>query len=332
MNEVNTSSNKKALTQEELLEKSMRRQKFMVDYVALAFLILILIGNAIFTPNFISAATLRNIVVQSTQIFLIGMGLTFVFAIGEIDISTGSMMCFIAVLMIKLFDVVGVVPAILIGLVTAAIIGGILGGIISYLNTIPVVVTMAFQMLLRGLALVISEGTSISFNQPDLLWIGRLSFTSAKIPVQLIYIIIFTLIFYFIANKTVFGKRIAMIGNNKKAAKLCGINHQMYSVIVHAMVAVMAGIAGLISIARTSAVAPTTLGLGVEMDCVAAVAIGGTNLKGGRPNVVGTLIGSIIIAVLFITLVMHDIQYEAQQILKGAIIVVSVLLRYEKKS
>jgi len=307
------------------------RKRFLEGRFALiAFLLFLWIGNFLFTPNFFSVITLRNLIIQSTQVFIISAGLTFVCAMGEANIATGSLMALSAVVTIYCMQWFGTAAGILLGLLFSVLVGAAIGTIIAYLKIIPIVVTMTFMMIFRGLAFVIAYGGTLRLPDTSINVLGTAMLTPLKIPIQLLYISLFTLVFWFIANKTVFGKNIALIGDNRHAAKLCGINHQNYSIMVHAITGLMCGIAALISLARTGAVSPSTFGSGIEMDAIAVVAIGGTCLRGGRPQILGTLLGAIILQTLFITLVMHNIPIEAQMVVKGMIIVFAVLLSSEK--
>jgi putative xylitol transport system permease protein len=192
----------------------------------------------------------------------------------------------------------------------------------------PFIVTMGMLSAARGLALLTTDGNPVSQLNNDFRWLGNGYVLGIPVPV-----IIFTALFvlaWILLNKTIFGRHVYAVGGNQKSARTSGISVIQIKVLVYTLCAALAGIAGLILTARTGS-AQTNAGSAYELDAIAAVVIGGTSMAGGVGTLVGTLFGVLIIGVMNNGLDLLGVQSYYQQIIKGALIVVAVLLDPSRK-
>ncbi len=305
----------------------------VVRYSAFAVLAIMLLMNIILTKNFFSLGTFWNIVTQSCTIILTGMGMTMVISTGGIDISVGAVMALSGMVSALLLPY-GLFPAILAALLLSACSGAIAGFFIGKLKVQPMVVTLALMIGVRGVAQVVNDAKIYSINGKNaeiFKMLGTVKI-AGLIPVQIIPIIAVIALVYFIMNKTVLGIRIQAVGDNANSARLAGINSTKTLMFVYITSAVLAGIAGIFATAKIGAADANSLGNLAELDAIAAVAVGGTSMSGGRAKIFGTLVGALIMQLINITVNMNNITYEYASILKAIIIVVAVYVQTEKNS
>jgi ribose transport system permease protein len=298
---------------------------------ALIMLAVILLINSIFTQNFFSVSVIWTIITQCCTIILTGMGMTMVISTGGIDISVGSVVAAAAVFN-AIFLPLGIVPAMLISLALCAVIGLINGFMIGKLAVSPMVVTLAMLILARGVAQVVNDGKIIYLTQyPDFLNIGQGKLFGV-VPTQILPIVLVVGAIFFIMEKTAWGRRIQAVGDNPRAARLSGLNSVMTIISVYVVSAVLSGIAGIMLSSKVGAADGNTLGKLAELDAIAAVAVGGTSMSGGRAKVLGTLVGAVIMQLITISIVMNNITYEYAQVLKAIIIIFAVYIQRETRS
>lgn len=304
------------------------RQKtvsFLIDYSPALVLLLMLLFNVIFTPNFASVNTIRNIAIQVTSALLIALGMTWVIASGGIDISVGSVMAVTSMVSAKMVGI-GVFPAIALGLMVGTASGVVAGAVISRFKIQPIIVTLPLMIGMRGVAQIINDSKILRFESEGYVFIGRHRIFG-EFPIQLTIVIVAIAVMYFISNKMVFGRKIQAVGDNFKASKLVGINTFAVTVVIYATCAFLASIAGVIETARISASDANVLGKMIELDAIAAVAIGGTPMEGGKPNIMGTVFGAIIIQIITTMVNMNNISFEYSMILKAVIIILALWIQ-----
>lgn len=292
--------------------------------VVLALLLLIIV-NVFVTPNFLSLNNFNNIVVQSTSTMLIALSMTMIIATRGMDISVGSIMALSSVMFVMMIDygiVVALLSAIFIG-----IIAGVLNGfIVSYFKIEPLILTLATMMTIRGVAQLITNGTVITYYHEGL---NKFSYYKIMdvIPIQLIIIVMAIAGFYFLANRMSFGKYVEAIGDNLKAARLSGINVGATLIIIYAIAGIMSGFSGILETGRLSAADANNMGKLIELDAIAATAIGGTVLTGGKPYIMGTVVGVFIMQIITTMVNMNGIPYAYSMIVKTLIIIFAVYLQ-----
>lgn len=311
------------------LEKSgLTKSDFARKYGAFLVLVVMIVINMVVTPNFMSTGTVWNIVIQSCTILLTGMGMTMVISSGGIDISVGSMMAVGSMAVAKLLPF-GVVPAVLGSIALCMAFGFFTGFMIAKLKIQPMIMTLTMLMAVRGVAQVMNDAMLLYINDPQFAQVGT-GRVAGEVPVQLFIILAVVLLVYFIMEKTTLGRYIQSVGDNPSSARLAGINTIKTIIIVYVFSAALAGLAGIIETAKISAADGNAIGRLAELDAIAAVAVGGTCMSGGKARVMGTVIGALIMQLITITVNMNNIPFEFAQVIKSAVIIIAVFLQRER--
>ncbi|WP_212391039.1 ribose ABC transporter permease [Sporosarcina beigongshangi] len=293
-------------------------------------LLLIVVIITIMSPNFLTVNNLLNVLRQVSINALIAFGMTFVILTGGIDLSVGSILALTgAVTAGMMASGVDPVLAMFLGLLLGAVLGAINGVIIAKGKVAPFIATLATMTIFRGLTLVYTEGRPISGlgDSQAFQLLGKGYFFG--IPVPVITMAITFGVLYFILKKTTFGRRVYAVGGNEEASSLSGISVDRIKIYVYSLTGALAALAALILTSRLNSAQPTA-GSMFELDAIAAVVLGGTSLTGGRGWIVGTLIGALIIGVLNNGLNLIGVSSFFQQVVKGAVILVAVLLDRKK--
>jgi ribose transport system permease protein len=299
--------------------------------VAFVVLIVLLAFFSLFAPNFAAWNNMVNIMQATAVNGVLGVACTFVIISAGIDLSVGTMMTLTAVMSGVVLTnwgmplPLGIVGAILSG----AVVGGFSGTIISKLHIPPFIATLGMMQVARGLALVISGAHPIYFNTtPNYNLISPESSISKIIPGLEIpngVFIMFgvAIVASIILNRTILGRYIFALGSNEEAARLSGMAVDKWKIITYALSGAICGFAGLLVSSRLNSAQPA-LGLGYELDAIAATVIGGTSLSGGRGTILGTIIGAFIMSVLTNGLRVMGVQEEWKIVVTGIIIIVAV--------
>lgn len=295
-------------------------------------LFLIITVISIMSPNFLTIHNIFNVLRQVSINALIAFGMTFVILTGGIDLSVGSILALTGAVTAG-FLAGGMDPilAMSLGLLLGAVLGAINGIIIAKGKVAPFIATLATMTIYRGLTLVYTEGKPISGLGDSLSFqlLGKGYFLG--IPVPIVTMILAFAILYFILKKTTFGRRVYAVGGNEEASKLSGINTDRIKIYVYSLTGALAALAALILTSRLNSAQPTA-GNMFELDAIAAVVLGGTSLTGGRGWIVGTVIGALIIGVLNNGLNLIGVSSFFQQVVKGLVILVAVLLDRKKEA
>ncbi|MDD2957758.1 MAG: ABC transporter permease [Lachnospiraceae bacterium] len=301
-------------------------------YSAFILLGVMLLLNLFITPNFFRVGTLWNIVTQTCTIILTGMGMTAVISTGGIDISVGAVMALAGIISAKLLDSVGLVPAILIAVLFCCVSGVIAGFMVGRLKVQAMVVTLALLIGVRGVAQLVNDA-KIFYLTGDRAEVYKKLGTAkigGVIPIQVILIIAAVAVTWFILEKTMLGRHIQAVGDNSRSAMLAGISATKTLMFVYIYSAAFAAFAGIVATAKIGAADGNSLGLLAELDAIAAVAVGGTSMSGGRAKVFGTVVGALIMQLINITVNMNNITYEYAQVFKAIIIVFAVYIQRDK--
>jgi len=299
--------------------------------ILLAF-ILVLVVLMILSPNaFAKPANLINIIKQASINGILATGMMFVIISGGIDLSVGSIVALSGVIAVS-FAHPGEYPLIVpIALsAIAGLLAGLLNGIgVAYGNIPPFIVTLGSMTIIRGLALIYSNGQPI-FGVSKAFESLAGGFVFNSIPFLVIYFLSVTIISAFILSKTVFGRRVYAIGGNEITAKVSGVSVPKIKIAVYCISGFLAGIAGLLLASRIVSGNPTS-GQSYELDAIAAVIIGGVSMSGGSGKWYGTVIGALFIAVIGNGLDILNVSSHFQLLIKGAIIIIAVLLDMKGK-
>ena len=295
------------------------------DFGALIALVVLILGISIASPEFRTWSNFLSLLRQSSINGLIAFGMTCVILTDAIDLSVGSVLALSTALCAGM--ITAGVPAglaMLLALLLGAGLGVVSGVLVTKGRLQPFIATLITMTVYRGLTMIFTNGKPIS-NLGDsfvLKVVGKGNFY--HIPIPVILLIVIFLIFFFVLNKTTFGRRVYATGSNWKSAKLAGVNIHKTKIIVYGISGLMAALSGLILLSRLGSAQPT-LGDGYELDAIAAVALGGTSMSGGRGKIYGTFIGVLIIAVLNNGLNILGVSSYYQDVIKGLVILVAVL-------
>ncbi|KQL45745.1 ribose ABC transporter permease [Brevibacillus choshinensis] len=293
-------------------------------------LALIVIVLSIINSDFLTISNIFNVLRQISINALIAFGMTFVILTGGIDLSVGSMLALASAITAGLMaSGMDTWLAVLIGLLAGVVMGAINGVIVAKGKVAPFIGTLATMTVFRGLTLVYTEGRPITGLNPDFAMLGKGFFLD--IPMPVIWMLISFAILYFILRHTTFGRHVYALGSNEEATKLSGISTGKVKVLVYSISGLFAALSGIILTSRLNSAQPTA-GTSYELDAIAAVVLGGTSLSGGRGWIVGTLIGAMIIGVLDNGLNLLNVSSFYQSVVKGAVILIAVLLDRSKAS
>jgi ribose transport system permease protein len=217
------------------------------------------------------------------------------------------------------------------GLVLGALMGAANGFVIAKGKVAPFIATLATMTIFRGLTLVYTEGRPITGFSDSVAFkmIGRGYFLGVPVPVYIMLAIF--LILYLVLKKTTFGRGVYAVGGNEEASRLSGLNVDRIKIGVYTISGLLSAFAGIILTSRLNSAQPTA-GISYELDAIAAVVIVGTSLSGGRGRIVGTLIGALIIGVLNNGLNLLNVSSFYQQVVKGGVILLAVLLDRKKSA
>jgi ribose/xylose/arabinose/galactoside ABC-type transport system permease subunit len=277
------------------------------------------------SPPFRTLSNLENILQQSSANGIMAVGMTLVIITAGIDLSVGSVLALSAVVASSFAhpDTPSLIVPILLGLLVGLACGTVNGILIAKRRLAPFIVTLGMMTVARGFALVYTNGRPIIdlSDAYDEIGGGYL----AGIPVPAIIFLAVVLLGAFILHFTRFGRYVYAVGGNELAAKVSGINTDRILIGVYALTGALAGLAGIVLSSRVMSASPAT-GAGYELDAIAAVVIGGTSLSGGTGSIAGTLVGVLIIGVMNNGLDLLNVSSYWQQIVKGFIIVLAVLL------
>jgi len=304
---------------------------FLQKYGSLLLFFTLIIANVLFTNNFLKLSSLWNMLLQVFPVMLISMGITLVIATGGIDISVGSTMALVSMVVTKLIiqQNMSIAPAIVIAITIGLSYGMFNGFFISKFKIQPIIVTLILMIAGRGIAQVLNNGVIISFYNNDFANLGVYRI-GGVVPVQTVIMLIVITATYFIVSKTVLGVYIEAVGDNKNAAVLSGINEVLTIIFVYVFCSLLVGVASVFETSRLCSADPNNIGKLIELDCIAAVAVGGTKMTGGKSKVIGTVIGALIMQLITTTINMNNIQYEFSLVIKSLLIVSVLYIQKEK--
>lgn len=305
---------------------SRRRELLLQSYgllQALAVLAVLVVVMSILSPRFLTWINIANLMGQMAVNLIVAAGMTIVMISGEFDISVGSVVALTAAVSAALMQQIGIVPAVLLSLLIGPAIGFV-NGVVTTKGRIPsFIVTLGTLMMARSLAFVVTGGQVIS-NLPDAfkaIGQGRIF----NVPIPFLIALACYAVGWFVLTRTAFGKRVYAVGANRMVATLSGIHADRVKIQCMMIVGFTAAFAGNILLARIGAIQADTA-RGLEFEVIAAVVIGGTSLYGGQGNILRTIIGVIIIALIRNFLNLSRIDIFWQDFATGAIIIAAVLL------
>jgi ribose transport system permease protein len=313
-----------------LLNKFFKKTK-KPEMLSLIGLVLLSLVMTIFSNQFLTQNNILNILRQVSINGIIAVGMTFVILTSGIDLSVGSVMAFSGTLMAGVMVKMGWNPVLAIGVALAlgAIFGLINGVLISYAKMPPIIVTLAMMEIPRGLALLYTGGYPLSGISQNFAFIGRGYFLG--IPMPVIIMIFIYLIAYVLLNYLPFGRYIYAIGGNEEAVSLSGIKVKKFKTIAYVISGITAALSGIVITSRLMSGQPMA-GDGFELDAIASVVLGGTDINGGRGSIVGTFVGALIMGVLSNGLNLLGVSPYVQRVFKGLIILFAIYFSSKKEN
>ena len=301
-----------------------RLMGFNESMIVVTFLALC-IGTTIVNPVFMRSSNLISIARSVSLDLLPAIGVTLVISSGSIDLSCGATLGLVGIIFGYLYGQVGmnVFLAIAIGLLIAATIGFSIGNIVSRLSVHPMIVTLAFQKICRGLIDVIAGGRSMSGFSETFNQVGQ--GTAFGIPYTIFYAIVFVIAGLIFTKKSVCGRIFIAMGGNKEATRLSGINVTKYKILAHVICSVLAGVSGIILASRLGSAQPTA-GTTQDLNVIAACILGGNSLAGGVATIFGTLLGVAIMNTITVSLTLMHVSAYWQNVCVGIILVIAICI------
>jgi ribose transport system permease protein len=289
-------------------------------------------------PNFLKADNLLNIANQIAVVAILAAGMTLVIIAGGIDLSVGSLIALSAVLgtlLIRRYagaeqaTAAGMAACCLAAVLACGAIGAASGAVVTAFAVPPFIVTLGVMLMASGAAFLLADGGSV-YELPDsFVWLGR-GADLAGIPNAVVLTVILYVVVHLVLTRTAFGRYVYAVGGNPEAARLAGVRVPAVIVLVFALNGLLAGLGGVVMASQLKSGSPT-YGQVYELYVIAAVVVGGTSLAGGEGNVLGTLLGALLIAVIQNGMNLTGVESYTQRVVLGAIIVGAVLLDRRKR-
>jgi ribose transport system permease protein len=308
--------------------KNIELKKEIITLVGFLGLCLLM---TIASNKFLETENLVNIIRQVSINGILAVGMTFVILTSGIDLSVGAVMALCSTVMAGAMINLGLAPfaAVVICLLVGALFGLINGTLVAYAKIPPIIVTLAMMEIPRGLALIYTGGYPLSGLPDGFSFIGRgYIFKAIPVPVMIMFVVYAAA--YVILTQLPLGRYIYAIGGNEEAVRLSGIKVKKFKVIAYLTSGLTAAITAVVLTSRLMSGQPNA-GVGFELDAIAAVVLGGTDIAGGRGSIFGTFLGVLIMGVLSNGLNLMGVSPYVQRVLKGLIILLAIYFSSKKK-
>jgi len=319
------------------MTKRFSLKNFLLNYLVLVAIVLLVIITIMVEPKFLSGENLTNIMRQFGPLSFVSLGMTFVIIGGFIDLSVAGIISLVAVVTVSLIDPLGQVPALIIGVA--------LGAFLGFLNSMVLIsagaltqaealfITFGMSAVYSAIALIYTDGATqhmswLTGNQSIFNAIG--SGTVGILSVSFLIFLVSLGVLWIFHNKTYSGRAISYTGGNKVAAELSGIPIKRSVVLIYTICGLMSAIGAMVLFSRITTAAPI-IGKGYETNAILSVVVGGTTLKGGKGNVLRTVLGVLLITLMSNCMNLLGVSSYMQVVLKGAILVVAIWLDNRKE-
>ncbi|MBN2299595.1 MAG: ABC transporter permease [Acholeplasmataceae bacterium] len=327
----------KQATEATSLNREARKKKILaflknilINHNYIFSLIILLIIGQFASSNFLSWNNVVNLVKSSAIIGIIALGMTLIILSGNIDLSVGSVLALVAANSVLVFNSTeSVILTLLFSMAFGALLGFINGFFVGKAKVASFIVTLATMTAFRSLTIQLGDGGPLIVNQDSYYSILR-EFGYGKfldIPYLAWIFMILTIFMVFIMTKTKFGRYVYAVGSNERASKLSGISVDWIKVAIFTVSGILTGIAAFLYISRYGSVDVSTAGKAFELDAIAAVAIGGTSMAGGKGFVQGTFFGIIVLYAIDSILTAFHVPAFVNDLIKGILILGAVLLQ-----
>ena len=312
--------------------------QFLLKYNTYIMFVLLFIACALLSTEFFSWKNIGNLIRQNAGTTFMVMGMLLVILTGGIDLSVGSMVAVGSVFTAYFATTMGlpILLSLILAILTATVLGTLTGLLVAYARMAPFVASLAMMTMARGLVLFVANGAPIMLPENSIEWISTYKIIAAT-PEQAVtigevtpllgaFLAAIVVIMWFVMKYTAFGRLVYGIGSNETAVRLAGINVRRIKMSVYVISGLLCGIAGVLSATRSKVGAPV-LGQGWELDAIAACVIGGASLAGGKGTPVKALVGVFVLALIGNIMNLLAVPSYPQDIIKGAIIIIAVMLQ-----
>ncbi|MBA8900033.1 L-arabinose ABC transporter permease AraH [Phyllobacterium sp. P30BS-XVII] len=301
------------------LKKLLLGEQGLVVIFALAFIVV-----AAFVPNFLTERNMLGLLQSVVTIGIVACTMMFCLASRDFDLSVGSTVAFCGMIAVMASNATG---SILLGLIAAllcgALVGLVNGVVIARFRINALITTLATMQIVRGLALISSDGRAVGINDPNFYQLALSKFLGIPVPIWVMLVLFIA--FGFILNRTVFGKNTLAIGGNPEASRLAGVNVVSMRVWIFALQGFVCAIAGILLASRITSGQPNAA-TGLELSVISACVLGGVSLAGGRAAMAGVIVGVLIMGIAENVMNLLNIQAFYQYVVRGLILLLAVLL------
>lgn len=306
-------------------------KKFFSGYsVIVVTVIIFILASIVQGSNFLSATNIINVLRNNAVLGILALGMAFVIIVGEIDLSVGSELVAVAAICLGVLNKTGNVPlAVIVAIVCAIAFSSFMGFIVAKGSVPSFVVTLGFMYIFRSVCQYFMDGGGF---YGEVAVFGKISNSKlGPIPTPIIYLFIIFFVYLYISRYTKPGRHIYAVGSNERASKLSGINVSSVKIIAFAIMGLSVGIAAVIEASRMNSINASSSGNSYEMYAIAMAVIGGVSMKGGRGKMICVLFGIFILAIVNNILNLMGVSAFLVNAIKGAIIIVAVLLQKKDK-
>lgn len=302
---------------------SLRFKSFLGEWGLLVAFLSLCVTLSIASPYFLTLENVFNVLRQVSVTAILAFGMTFVISSAQIDLSVGAVVALVGVTAAAFIRVYPLWLCLAIVLGEGALIGLVQGLLVSKQRIPAFLLTLATTGILRGIAFIYTEGRPIYIGSDAFRVIGR-GFVG-PVPVPVIMMAVLWSLSYFVFTQTKFGKYVLVVGENQEVARLSGVNVTKVLTLVFVLHGLLGAVGGVVMASRVGAGSPQ-VATGEELEVISAVILGGTNLFGGEGNLLGTLLGAIVIGTLMNGMTLLNISPYVQMVVRGLVILGAVWL------
>lgn len=310
---------------------------FLVQYNTFIMLAVLIIASSLLSEHFLTIQNIFNLLRQLVPLFLVSIGMMLVILTGGIDLSVGSlaaiggMLVAMAMPAMPFEGAFALVFCVILSIGAGALLGAFNGALIARFNLAPFVVTLAMMTMARGIAYMLTNGQPVRFDRDlstaqILKAFGSKGLPAFGIPWPVVMVFAIIVLFYILMRRTSYGRMTVATGSNEIAVRLAGLPVARYKFLAYTICGGLSALAGIVVTARTSVGTPIT-GVALELDAIAACVIGGALLSGGKGTIINTVAGVLVLGLISNIMNLLSVPAYPQQIIKGAIIILAVLLQ-----
>ena len=317
----------------EVLTSKQKFKKFLGEYnILLVTLLMVVVSTCLKGFTFLSLNNIINIIRSNSVIGIIAFGMAFVIITGNIDLSVGAEMVAVAALSIT---VINLTNSAILGVLTAFVAGlafSVITRVIITKGRVPsFIVTLGFQYIYRSVLTYALNGGGVTTKNDAYLAISSTEIFGV-IPLQIVYFFVMALIYWYISKYTTLGRRIYAVGSNERAARLSGIKTDRIKIMAFVLLGIAIAVGAIAESSRMGSINSTSSGTSYELNAIAMVVIGGVAMEGGKGKLSNTVFGAFIFGMISNILTLVGINTKLVNAVKGAIIIIAVLLQRGNKN